>query len=62
MASISCSNAQKKEFSKDALEGKLTTPENTEITLKELIEKHKGKTVLIEIWASWCSDCVKAMP
>jgi thiol-disulfide isomerase/thioredoxin len=62
MASISCSNAQKKEFSKEALDGKLRTPENTEITFKEIIEKHKGKTVLIEVWASWCSDCVKAMP
>ena len=45
MASISCSNAQKKEFSKEALDEKLTTPDNTEITFKEIIEKHKGKTV-----------------
>ena len=62
MATISCSNAQPKEFSKEALDGKLTTVENKEITFKEVLEKHKGKTVLIEVWAGWCGDCAKAMP
>ncbi|WP_395067096.1 TlpA family protein disulfide reductase [Flavobacterium sp.] len=62
MASISCSNAQKKEFSKEALEGKLTTIEGSEISFKEVLEKYKGKTIVVEIWASWCGDCVKAMP
>lgn len=62
MTSISCGNAQKKEFSKDALKGKLTDTESKEITFKEILKKHKGKTVVIEFWASWCSDCVKAMP
>jgi len=63
MATVSCSNAQQKTaFSNEALEGKLTTVEGTEITFKEVLEKYKGKTVLIEVWASWCSDCVKAMP
>ncbi len=62
MTSISCGNAQKKEFSKDALKSKLTDTESKEITFKEILKKHKGKTIVIEFWASWCSDCVKAMP
>ena len=62
MTSVSCGNAQKKEFSKDALKGKLTDTESKEITFKEILKKHKGKTIVIEFWASWCSDCVKAMP
>lgn len=62
ITSISCSNAQKKEFSKEALKGKLTDVDNKEVTFKEILKKHKGKTVVIEFWASWCSDCVKAMP
>jgi len=62
MTSISCGNAQKKEFSKDALKGKLTDKESKEVTFKEILKKHKGKTIVIEFWASWCSDCVKAMP
>ena len=62
MTTISCSNAQEKQFSEEALNGILTTNEGSEITFKEVLEKHKGKTILIEVWASWCSDCVKAMP
>lgn len=61
IAAVSCGNAQKKEFSKEALSGKLTNQEGKEVSLAEVVKKHKGKTVLIEIWASWCSDCVKAM-
>lgn len=61
-ASVSCTTAQKKEFSKEALNGNLTTLENKEITFKEVLKKYKGKTVLIEIWAGWCGDCAKAMP
>lgn len=53
---------QKKEFSEASLSKKLITPENTEITFKDILDKHKGKTTVIEVWASWCGDCVKAMP
>jgi thiol-disulfide isomerase/thioredoxin len=60
--SLSCSNAQKKEFSKDSLEKTLITTEQKEITFSDIIKNQKGKTTVIEIWASWCSDCVKAMP
>jgi thiol-disulfide isomerase/thioredoxin len=62
IASFACSNAQKKEFSKESLTKKMTSIENTDITFKEVLKKHKGKVTVIEVWASWCSDCVKAMP
>lgn len=62
IAAFGCSNAQKKEFSKESLSKKLVTIENTEISFKEILKKHKGTTTVIEIWASWCGDCVKAIP
>ncbi len=58
---ISC-NSQKKEFSEEALNGKLTSLDGTEVSLKSILDSNKGKTIVIEIWASWCGDCVKAMP
>lgn len=40
----------------------MITSEGTEMTFKEILKKHKGKTIVIEVWASWCGDCVKNMP
>ncbi|AWI26245.1 TlpA family protein disulfide reductase [Flavobacterium pallidum] len=57
---VSC-NAQKS-FSKDALSEKLKAFDGSDTNLKTILEKHKGKVTVIEIWASWCGDCVKAMP
>jgi len=62
LTSISCSNAQQKYFSKKALKEVLTTTENKEVAFKDVLEKYKGKTILMEVWASWCGDCVGAMP
>ncbi len=62
MTTISCTNAQEKQFSEEALNGIITNLDEKETSFREVLEKHKGKTVLVEVWASWCSDCVKAMP
>ncbi len=59
---ISCSNAQNKEFSEESLTKKLMTFDDSETTFQEILKKHAGKVTVIEVWASWCSDCVKAMP
>lgn len=62
LATIGCSNAQKTEFSKDALTYELTTTSESKVTFQSVLEANKGKKIVIEIWAGWCSDCVKAMP
>jgi thiol-disulfide isomerase/thioredoxin len=62
MVAFAFSTLQKESFSKNALAKKLITPENKEITFKEILKRHNGKVTVIEIWASWCGDCVKAMP
>lgn len=60
---ISCSKAQKKsEFSTEALKQPLTAITGGGVTFADILKKHEGKTVVIEVWASWCGDCVKAMP
>lgn len=59
--SCSNSNAQKTAFSKEALTEKLLAPNGSQVAFKNILKKHKGKTVVIEVWASWCGDCVKAM-
>ncbi|MHC0440490.1 TlpA family protein disulfide reductase [Flavobacterium sp. 3-210] len=59
---FSCSQAQKKEFSKEALSEKLLASNGKQVAFDKILKKYKGKTLVIEVWASWCGDCVKAMP
>lgn len=60
--SFSCSQAQKNSFSKEALSETLLSKDGKQVAFKDILKSHKGKTTVIEIWASWCGDCVKAMP
>jgi thiol-disulfide isomerase/thioredoxin len=50
------------EFSKESLVAKLTTTDNKEISFEGILKQNEGKVVVIEVWASWCSDCIKSMP
>lgn len=61
---VSCakSTAQKKEFSKEALSETLLSVNDEQIAFGEILSQNKGKNTVIEVWASWCGDCVKAMP
>lgn len=61
-ATFSCSQAQKTEFSKKALSETLLDSNGEQIKFRDILKNQKGKTTVIEIWASWCGDCVKAMP
>lgn len=62
ITTLSCSEAQKTAFSKEALSEKLLATDGNQVAFQDILNNYKGKTVIIEVWASWCGDCVKAMP
>tara|TARA_R110002050_G_scaffold4573_2_gene22130 strand:+ start:42041 stop:42535 length:495 start_codon:yes stop_codon:yes gene_type:complete len=49
-------------FSQEALNDIFVTLKGGSTTFKSILETHKGKTILIDIWASWCGDCLRGMP
>jgi len=59
---LSFCSAEKKTFSNEALAEKLLHTDGSQIAFGDILKKYKGKTLVIEVWASWCGDCVKAMP
>ena len=61
-ATFSCSQAQKTAFSKKAISETVLASDGTQVKFQDILNNQKGKTTVIEIWASWCGDCVKAMP
>ncbi|HPH45477.1 MAG TPA: TlpA disulfide reductase family protein [Chryseolinea sp.] len=32
------------------------------ITLERILSKYKGKTIVLDVWASWCRDCIVGVP
>ncbi len=59
MITMSC-NSQK--FSDKALSTTLLSLEDKQVSFQDILKKHIGKTLVIEVWAGWCGDCIKNMP
>lgn len=62
ISSLSCSNAQKTDFKKEALDEKIISLDGNSVSFQDVLNQCKGKTIVMEVWASWCGDCVKAIP
>lgn len=59
---ISCQVEIPSQFSKKSLEDTLISSDSKELSFQEIINLYKGKKVLVDVWASWCVDCIKGMP
>ncbi len=59
---LSCNYEEPTSFSEEALNDTFLALDGSEVTLKSILEKHKGKKIVIDIWASWCGDCIVGMP
>ncbi|MCF7568504.1 TlpA family protein disulfide reductase [Sabulilitoribacter arenilitoris] len=59
---FSCNTEEPTQFSDEALNDTFITLEGNTTTFKDILNTYKGKTVFIDIWASWCKDCIVAIP
>lgn len=54
--------ANNESFSEITLNKEFEDLNGNKITFRDLIGKHKGKPIVIDVWASWCPDCIKGFP
>lgn len=60
---ISCKSQEiPTQFSEAALNDSFINIDGSSTTFKDILEANSGKTIVIDIWASWCGDCIKSMP
>lgn len=52
----------KTEFDSVSLGQTLQDLEGNKTTVGAVLEQYKGKTVFLDLWASWCPDCIKGLP
>jgi len=52
----------KTKFSKEALAQKLEDKDGKAISINEILKQHEGKILILDFWAGWCRDCLKAFP
>jgi thiol-disulfide isomerase/thioredoxin len=49
-------------FPPEALQENMRTLDGKNITFEEILAKYKGETIFVDIWASWCGDCLQGIP
>jgi len=59
---MQCTTEAPTSFAESALQDSVYALDNTQVTIATVLEKHRGKKILIDVWASWCSDCVQGLP
>jgi len=52
----------KTSFSNEALAQKIVSQKGKKLSINEVLAQHKGKILIIDFWASWCRDCILALP
>ena len=59
---LSCQNRVETQFSEAALNDQFVALSGESVEFKTILENHKGKTLFIDVWASWCKDCLEGLP
>ena len=59
---LSCEREIPTTFSEEALNETFTSIDGNDIKFKSVLEHYQDKTIFIDVWASWCGDCIKALP
>jgi thiol-disulfide isomerase/thioredoxin len=52
----------KQDFPDSVMVLKVTSLEGKQLTFSEMINAYQGKTIVVDMWASWCRDCIVGLP
>ncbi len=59
---VSCSKTVQTQFSEAVLDEEYINLNGESISFSDILSKHKGQQIVIDIWASWCKDCIVGLP
>ncbi|WP_235835809.1 TlpA family protein disulfide reductase [Cognatitamlana onchidii] len=59
---FSCKTEYPTKFSETVLQDTFTSINGDSVAFGDVLKAHEGKTIVIDVWASWCKDCIQGMP
>lgn len=59
---LNCQNEPPTAFSDEALKDEFITLEGSVVPFSTILENNQGQTLFVDVWASWCKDCIKSLP
>ena len=59
---VSCQQEIPSNFSEKAGNEIVYSLDDVSFTFQKVINNYRGKKVLIDVWASWCRDCIEGIP
>ena len=49
-------------FTEEALNDTFVNLNGESIAFKEMLSSYEGQMVFVDVWASWCRDCIEGLP
>jgi len=62
IALFGCNTETPTTFSEAAMNDTFVSLEGESIQFKDILKQHEGEQIVIDIWATWCRDCLVGMP
>ena len=59
---LNCQSISEEKFSEESLQDQFINFDGNSVSFKSILDKHRGRDILIGVWASWCKDCIKSLP
>jgi thiol-disulfide isomerase/thioredoxin len=59
---VGCNLKSPTNFTEEVLNDSFFDSNNKSIQFKEILAKNRGQKTLINVWASWCGDCITGFP
>ena len=57
-----CNFERPTQFSNEALNDAFIGLDGNSVTFQSILDENAGETILVDVWASWCKDCIVGMP
>lgn len=59
---LSCSKTVQTQFSDEVLNEEYISLNGNSVKFGDILSKYKGQQIVIDVWASWCRDCIVGFP